>query len=233
MEKQDYVFDVPTTFDETKCFLGIAVSLQKEADQFHCGLAFGMIGGQVNILHLTGHNGLRCSSQWGIFKVFVKPNIDIDRQIAFLPLCKLIINNIGKPGFEVKYGLRYDEYAEYDEHGILHLGEHEIGLTCATYVLTLFHSVGLDIVDIHNWPMRESDKEWLKKIFETYSDPDTKRHFCMTKEHLALMKAEDVTSRFRPEEVAVSSALFKGKAAPTEEIWKHGEMLNQYMYEKC
>lgn len=233
MEKQDYVFDVPTTIEETNSFLGIAVSLQKENNQFHCGLAFGMKGGQVNILHLTGHNGLHCSSHWGIFKVFVKPNIDIDRQIAFLPLCKLIINNIGKPGFEVKYGLRYDEYAVYDEHGILHLGEHEIGLTCATYVLTLFHSVGLDLVDIHNWPMRESDKEWLKSIIETYSDPDIKQHFSMTKEHLAMMKAEDVTSRFRPEEVAVSSALFKGKAAPTEEIWRHGEMLSKYMYEIC
>lgn len=231
MEKQNYVFDIPTNMKETNCILGVAVSLQKVDDQFHCGLAFGMNGEQVTILHLTGHNGLRCSSKWGTFKVFIKPNIDIDRQIAFLPLCKLIINNMGKEGFEVKYGLRYDEYAEYDENGILHLGEHEIGLTCATYVLTLFHSVGFDLVDIHNWPMREGDKKWLEKILETYSDPAVKQHVSMTKEHLDKMRAEDVTSRFRPEEVAVSSALFKGKAAQTEEIWKHGEMLSQYMYE--
>lgn len=231
MDKQDYVFHAPTSMEEAKCLLGVAVSLQKEDDQFHCGLAFGMNGNHVNIIHLTGHNGLRLSTNWGIFKIFVKPNIGIDRQIAFLPLCKLIINNMGKEGFEVKYGLRYDEYAEYDENGLLHLGEHEIGLTCATYVLTLFHSVGFDLVDIHNWPMRESDKKWLKKIIETYSNPEVKTHVNMTKEHLEKMSNEDVTSRFRPEEVAVSSALFRGKAAPTDEIWKHGEMLNKYMYE--
>ena len=231
MDKQDYVFHAPTSMEEASCLLGVAVSLHKEDNQFHCGLAFGMHGDKVNIIHLTSHNGLRLSTKWGNFKIFVKPNIGIDRQIAFLPLCKLIINNIGKEGFEVKYGLRYDEYAEYDENGILHLGEHEIGLTCATYVLTLFHSVGFDLVDIHNWPMRESDKEWLKKIIETYSDPVVKTHVNMTKEHLEKMSNEDVTSRFRPEEVAVSSALYRGKAAPTDEIWKHGEMLNKYMYE--
>lgn len=231
MEKEEYVYHLPTSFDGDDFLIGVVISLDKDYDQFHCGLSFDLKNG-VHILHLKSHKRLYYNEDWGVFQCYIKPNIHPLRQEAIIPLCYLIRDKIEDEDSQVPYGFNYDEYAFYDlGSGMLHLGSHESGLTCATFVMTLFHSIGIDLIDLSNWPKRPEDDDWegrTKRLLSQY-----KVQVNMSKEHLERLKYEVLTGcpRYRPEEVAVSSALYSNQSAPTEDIRAAGARLHRYMYE--
>lgn len=227
MEKENYVCHLPLQEIQSDCMIGVVVSIDNKHKQFHCGLAFRM-GEGYNILHLAHHNDLECDNNCEGFQVFIKPNIPMELQIPFIQLCRTIKDDIAEGHKEVAYGLIYDEYARYVD-GKLYLGENEIGLTCATYVITLFNSAGIKLVDIYNWPIREEDKSWFDWVKSIFNIPKVKQFLGMTKEHQTKILNQELGPRFRPEEVAVSSALYTGKPAETQLIWAHGKKLNHYM----
>lgn len=227
MEKESYVCHLPLHKGETDTLIGVVVNLNKDRKQFHCGLAFRM-GEGFNILHLAHHNDLECDNGCDNFQVFVIPSIPRDLQIPFIQMCRAIKDDVDEGHKNVAYGLSYDEFAIYAD-GKLNLAGNEIGLTCATYVLTLFHSVGIDLVDIHNWPAREDDRSWFERVKKLFGIYRIKIYLGMTKDHQTKILNEGFGPRFRPEEVAVSSALYKGGPADTQLIWDHGARLHHYM----
>lgn len=227
MEKESYVCHLPLQDGDNKSQIGVVVNLNDDHKTFHCGLAFRM-GDDYEILHLAHHNDLECDCDCSGFKVFVIPNLPLELQTAFIPMCRLIKEEIEQGHKDVAYGLSYDEYARYDD-GKLFLGENEIGLTCATFVITLFHSVGIDLVDINNWPAREEDRSWFDRVKKIFSIQNVKLYLRMTKEHQTKILNEKFGPRFRPEEVAVSSALYDNKPANTQLIWEHGARLHNYI----
>ena len=231
MEKEHYVYHLPATFEGNDFQIGIVLSLDKIHNQFHCGLSFDLSNG-VHILHLKSHKKLFYNEEWNVFNCIIKPNIHPLRQEAMIPLCYLIKDKIDNEDSQVPYGFYYDEYASYDlTSGILSLGSHESGLTCATFVMTVFHSIGIDLIDIKNWPKRPEDDDWEGRIKHLLAEH--KVQVDMSKEHLEKLKFEVLQGcpRFRPEEVAVSSALYSNQPASTETIREAGARLNQYMYE--
>lgn len=227
MEKENYVCNLPLQDGDTDSLIGVVVTVDKDHKQFHCGLAFRM-GEGFNILHLAHHNDLECDSDCNGFKVFVIPNVPRELQIPFIQMCRAIKDDVNEGHKDVAYGLNYDEFAMYD-NGKLYLSSNEIGLTCATYVITLFHSAGIDLVDIHNWPAREEDKSWFEYVKGLFKIKKIKLFLGMTREHQTKVLNETTGPRFRPEEVAVSSALYDGRPAETQLIWEHGARLHQYM----
>lgn len=230
MEKESYVCHLPLQNGETDSLIGVVVTLDDKHKQFHCGLAF-QLDGDYKILHLAHHNALTCDKDCSEFKVFVIPNIPRELQIPFIQMCRAIKEEVDEGHNDVAYGLNYDEYASYVD-GKLYLAGNEIGLTCATYVITLFHSAGINLVDIHNWPEREEDKKWFDYVKRLFSIQKVKMFLGMTKEHQEKVLNEKFGPRFRPEEVAVSSALYENsehRPAATTLIWEHGARLNQYM----
>jgi len=229
MDKESYVCDLPLQNEQTNSLVGVVVQYDNKHHSFHCGLAFRMDEG-FKILHLAHHNDLECDNDCRGFHVFVIPNLPIELQKAFIPMCRMIKEDIEDGHTDVAYGLCYDEFASYRD-GKLMLAGNEIGLTCATYVITLFHSVGIDLVNIHNWPARDEDKRWFEWVKSLFGKAWVKLHVNMTKDHQAKILNEQVGPRFRPEEVAVSSALYDKGPAETQLIWDHGDRLNKYM--KC
>ncbi len=227
MEKENYVLHLPLADGETDSLIGIVVNLSDDHKQFHCGLAF-RLGDDFKILHLAHHNDLECDNDCNRFQVFVIPNIPRELQRPFIQMCRAIKDDVDEGHKDVAYGLSYDEFAMYAD-GKLNLAGNEIGLTCATYVLTLFHSVGIDLVDIHNWPEREEDRKWFEWVKKLFGIQKIKIYLGMSREHQAKVLNEKFGPRFRPEEVAVSSALYEGGPAETSLIWNHGARLHHYM----
>lgn len=227
MEKESYIVHLPLEDGKTDSMIGIVVNLDEGHKQFHCGLAFRN-GNNFNILHLAHHNALECDNDCHNFQVFVIPNIPMELQIPFIHMCRSIKEDVEEGHNDIAYGLGYDEFAIYSD-GKLNLAGNEIGLTCATYVLTLFHSAGIDLVDIHNWPEREEDRKWFERVKQLFGKLNIKIYLGMTKEHQTKVLNEKFGPRFRPEEVAVSSALYEGGPAETQLIWDHGARLHQYM----
>lgn len=227
MEKEDYVCHLPLQEGQADSLIGVVVNLDKSHKQFHCGLAFRM-GEDFKILHLAHHNDLECDDNCNQFQVFVKPSIPRELQIPFIQMCRAIKEEVDEGHKDIAYGLSYDEYAMCVD-GKLYLAENEIGLTCATYVITLFHSAGIDLVDIHNWPERKEDMGWFQRVKRIFENHMVKLYLGMTKEHQSKILNEKFGPRFRPEEVAASSALYEGKPADTQLVWEHGARLNRYM----
>jgi hypothetical protein len=83
--------------------------------------------------------------------------------------------------------------------GELKLGGTERGLTCATFVLAVLRSVGVELVELNSWRPRESDApflEWVIGALQGRARP----------EHVDGVSGERHCSRFRPTEVAASTA---------------------------
>lgn len=224
--KHEYVFNLSEALGED-FRIGVVLHLEKKHNQFHCGLAFDL-DKSPNVIHLASHNDLRCDENLDEFECIIKTNLHQFTQESFESLCEVIRSDIQNGKIQVPYGFLYDDYALIHDDGTLELTPNEVGLTCATYVLTLFHSCGYNLVDIKSWPPRKEDIPWysnMVSLFDRFG-----KFLGVSSEHLERLKQQVNVPRFRPEEVAVSSALFNGQPADTIEIWEHGKELKEYMY---
>lgn len=74
--------------------------------------------------------------------------------------------------------------------------------SCATFVLAIFQSLQLPLVDLRSWPTRPEDVPWQEKIvayLRSSSNPATQAH--------AERVAQDIgCARLRPEEVAAAAS---------------------------
>lgn len=90
-------------------------------------------------------------------------------------------------------------------------GPTRYGLTCASFVLAVFHRAGVPLVKYGTWPTsRPDDRAWQKKIvarLEEYNErlrnrPDRQKDYQDGKIHIEGIRADIGTVRFRPDEVA-------------------------------
>ena len=228
--KADYVYDIENIPQREDCRIGIVVSFDKPHKQLHCGVAYDLMN-SLHILHLKTHKKPKHDTVWGDFTCFVKPNLNSLEQELLLPYFEAISVSISEGHHDVPYGFRYDEYATIDRYGQLTLGEHSSGLTCATYILTLFHSNSFDFVDISNWPSRQEDLAWYAGIIGLFAR--FANYLGFTGKNLARLQEEMGCPRFRPEEAAVSAALYNNAPASTQIIWNEGKNLKSYLLEKA
>jgi len=98
------------------------------------------------------------------------------------------------------YSLRYTG-GKFDlsNAALLH-GPDEHGFSCATFVLAVFESGTVTILDWRRWRRRGEDRDWQENIADTLQRSDT------SPEYQALLHRELGSLRFRPEEVAAGAA---------------------------
>ncbi|MBR6631665.1 MAG: hypothetical protein IKK89_06950 [Alistipes sp.] len=228
--KPPYVFDInPEWINPYDDEIGIVINLEDYAEkQFHCGLSFDL-NTQTKVLHLTTHNRLRCDYHLNSFRCWIRPNIHKLRQEQVSIFCNVIVDR-GLDFNDIPYGFSYDGKSYFENDGSLVHSANCSGYTCGTFVLTIFHSLSLDLIDISAWPSREEDITWqiriLKRLLE-YA-----RKLGISNNHLLRLANEIGCPRYRPEEVAVSSTLYdqhNGTPANCQSIITEGGLLNTYM----
>lgn len=197
----------------------VGIVLSHNEEQFHCGLSFDLKKG-FKVLHLAWHYDLQYTENTEMFTHWIKPKIHTKRQLMVSVKCKQIQKRIKE--MQVPYALLYDK-TTFDKDGILLLGEKEHGLTCATFVLAVFKSCGINLVDTENWPEREEDKVWHEQIISYL-----KQTWKASKFHVENVTNERGCARFRPEEVGISST-FSPNPGPTGEIIHKGRILHDYV----
>jgi len=74
------------------------------------------------------------------------------------------------------------------------------GLTCATFIIAFFASLGIEICDLSSWTTRPDDREWQKRIMRYVAKSEG-----ATCQHIWGMRRYVGSVRFRPDEVAVSA----------------------------
>lgn len=196
---------------------------EADTDQMHCGILF-KYNGNPNVLHLRYHrklvsHSLNDKSMKDVKYVMVKSKISTDMQIVISAKCRRII----KTNQQIPYGLSF-ENSTFNKDGKLILGVNEVGLTCATFVLSVFNSCNINLIDLKSWPCRPEDKIWHNQIISKMIA--NKELIGITDAEIMKIVTETGCARFRPEEVTISS-IFNPNPAHFETISQYGIKLKQ------
>jgi len=97
----------------------------------------------------------------------------------------------------IPYGFAFSEKC-FGNDGSYKQMEVGKGLTCATFIIALFHSFALPIVRLESWIARPEDAEWQKTILRILEQR-------ASKEHIAAATAYIGQFRYRAEEVAAAA----------------------------
>jgi hypothetical protein len=160
----------------------------------HLGVIYRDPNATLRLIHLAWHYDLRDEpAPKSYFWIDMRLDPDIAPLVA--ELCTLIARKYKGTGLAYSIrppGDRFDLTT-----GAL-LTPKGRGFTCATFVTTLFGSVGCPLIKEEEWMPREEDREWLEQIIcaleEGGADP----------QHIEAERADLPCVRFRPEEVAAA-----------------------------
>lgn len=176
----------------------VAVALKAiDAAQLHVGLLHrGDNQQEPRLLHLAWHLDLRNEAVRGKY-VWVDPAVHERRAKQVAAFCRLVWRQNGR---SIPYG--FSPPSDCFDPGTARFlfGNTTLGLTCATFVIAVFHAVGLRLLDLDSWPQRADDESWQRRIL------DVLRQHGASPDHVRSVEAELGAERFRPEEVGGASA---------------------------
>jgi len=120
-------------------------------------------------------------------------------------------NKMGKIPYSIaNRETAFDEFGKYVPSGVGY------GLTCASYILSIFHALSVPLLHFQTWPAgRVGDAQWAESILAALAtaDPPT------SPEHIAVQRAElPNIVRFRPEEVGAAFMIFTNTALTFEQV---------------
>jgi len=161
----------------------------------HVGIIFRDDDDQPHLLHLASHRRLRCDDVID-GHAWVAPAIAPELLPSIAAMCARVAkrNAMGIP-----YGFRYDA-SRFASDGQFVLGKDEHGLTCATFVLAVLRSAGVELLTRDEWPPRPDDMVRFAKILKAL------RSVGAEDAYFDALEAEVTAVRFRPTEVAGASA---------------------------
>ena len=114
----------------------------------------------------------------------------------------------------------------FSKDGILHLGKKSNGLTCATFILAVFLSNGMELLLEEQWEHRNEDDYWHAYIVKMLEQ--TKSKYGISDTHIENIRREKGCVRFRPEEVA-GSLFFKEIPVGFKDASKIGKKIVEHL----
>lgn len=216
-----------------------SIVIKKTPNGFHTGVIYrDSDTDSINILHLAFHVDLRNDNffkievdqenLWTFSDFWIIP-IDFDSsfQRSLSAYCSNIMernklfvdSSIDK---RIRYGL-FSGDSLFIEDGTLILGENCSGLSCSSFVIAVFKSIGIKLVDMSKWPKRESDIETHKQLLSWLKGHcEAPGHM----EHYYTVEKEAGCARVRPSEVT-ASLRFENKPAEFFPISQLGEEIEK------
>lgn len=180
--------------------VGVAIARpDSRYEQQHIGLLFIDADGQPKFLHLAWHYQLNKDSPDDNY-LWLDTALDSINKVHLATFCASIFES--NPN-GIPYGVCIDG-ASFSEEGFFIAEEKYAGMTCATFVINVFHSQGFLIIDSEKWAVRENDIIWQEKILEILDKHLKDKDYIDAQKQR--IKQGDV-ARFRPEEVAIAAAL--------------------------
>ncbi len=161
----------------------------------HIGVAWRDTDGNLRWLHLAFHHRLR-NEAVPADHAWVASRIEPERLALVAAMCERVVARNGR---RIPYGFRYVA-SRFVDDGSLVLGPDERGLTCATFVLAIYASVGITLLHLDDWTPRDDDRERLDELVALL------REHCDDEKHIDAVAQEVKGVRFRPAEVAGGSS---------------------------
>lgn len=167
--------------------------------QQHIGFLFIDENFDVQFLHLAWHCNLIKEPPK---KNYIWLDIPLDpfNKVHLATVCASVFKS-NKDGKSIPYGICIDETG-FSKDGSFITHEKHAGLTCASFVIQVFHSQDYPIIDLERWEHREEDKSWQTNILQLLSKYVSSDYL-----NYQYRKVKQGTVRFKPEEVAAAAAL--------------------------
>ncbi|MCF5056872.1 hypothetical protein GIW54_05380 [Pseudomonas proteolytica] len=202
---------------------GAAILQTSNPEQRHAALVFkDRSKKQLSLLHLAWHYTLRCDQFKTPYRSVPSQHFDDEELELFAEHASRLYdeNTAGIP-----YGMEYTGASVFNGD-LEFIDSPGAGLTCATFILGFFNSLGFDILNLSSWQGRDDDTQWQSNIYAALA-PD-----------LAAERKEAQKSligaayRFRPEEVVGSFGAFESTPIEFTEAVKLGVKLLDEMRTK-
>lgn len=182
-------------FDQIR---GAGIALREvNPQQRHIGVLYhNSASNDVLLLHLAWHFDLRCNPPSETY-LWVDPVIHPRRLIQVAAVCRLVWRRNGRD--KIPYGFCPPNDCFDAATGEYLFGPTQYGLTCATFVLAIFHRAGIALGKYETWPVnRPGDAQWQESIVDVLRNTPN-----ATPEHVNRVQHDvGATVRYRPEEVA-------------------------------
>ncbi|MEJ6475977.1 hypothetical protein [Pseudoalteromonas piscicida] len=192
-------------------YIGVALR-RYGGNQNHIAILFkpNELEDEIMLLHVGSHKG-------DLLEEPSNKYLWIDLGKAFHPIRKQVIlasiQQIAEKNSKskVRYGLDHGVYCLDPETGMLNENyDQKIGFTCATFVVEVFLSVGIKLIDWDTWPSSgEKHIEFQKKVFSYLESEHAKDSNNVTVEYLKAQSKNIGKARFLPEEIAAATQEIK------------------------
>ena len=178
--------------------VGIAIrSTDAERRLMHVGLVYRDTEGDQRFIHLAFHYDLRdepapssAAYLWADCNWLGAPEADLKRDI--------ITSFIESVREEAKVPYGFDASGTHFDGGGQFISlDPSKGLTCATFVASVFESAGFPVVDLATWEKRSDDEVWRAILM------DVLQHHAP--ERAAQVAGSAMEFRLRPDEIAAAS----------------------------
>jgi hypothetical protein len=198
------VGDVIDIHLEEDLYFAIAVGI--EAGYTHCSIIYKWNDKIKTIDFYLGkiRNYMSYGDLGNLGYVFVKYNreyITDDFAIQIPSLCELIVekNNL------LNFGITFNN-STFDNEGNLKLQEGDFGLTCSTFILSIFESVNIPLIEFNSWEQRKEDILWHEMVLDFFVTKNQLNPEKYSKELVEHFKNNAGCFRYRPEDVAVATS---------------------------
>lgn len=162
----------------------------------HIGLLYrATVHTPARLLHMPWHNKIRSESPSVDYVLWIDPSIPKERAKVVAAFCRRIWKKNEANG--LPYGLSQPNKF-FDHTGRVLKGPAKVGLTCATFVLAVFDTVGLALVRYETWP--KPDKKDIERQEELARRLEQDKQ--VSREHARAFRGEVGNIRYRPLEVA-------------------------------
>jgi hypothetical protein len=188
----------------------IALACCKTETGRHTGILYKDSDGIVRLLHFAFHFRLYnqvvylehphfSTYKWVEFSRLNSINDpQSERKESIINYIKFVVRKQSKIENKIGYAVGYHGDS-FDATGELRLTGNAIGLTCSTFIMAIFQSIGITLIDFKLWPHRQNDIEWKEEVVNLLAQHG------VDEDHVNAVRNETAFTRFRPEEVTASS----------------------------
>jgi hypothetical protein len=165
----------------------------------HLGVAFQSANDGVQVLHLAAHYDLRTDTfpppgQCWIAAPVLLPPLTAKAIVG-------VIRSLAKRTPKIPYGLNFlKANGSFDSSGRYKAPKGSLGLTCATFITTLFDDLRAPLVKQDTWQEQPANTKWAHAVCDSLARSGNVSH-----EHIEAVKSNIDGLRIRPEEVAVAA----------------------------
>jgi hypothetical protein len=206
-------------------FVAVAIG-EPRPNQRHTGIFFRCsVSDAHEFLHLATHNRLLRQPPPTPDYFWIQPLIPQRRLLQVAAICEQIATANVTSGIPYSFGPPNECFDARDCRFLL--GPTKTGLTCASFVLAVFHRAGIQLVRYGSWPPPTAeDIEWQQQVVSDLTAARLQNPDRVTQDHInSIMNEVGSSARYRPEHVGGAALKRRYRPVRYRVAYRAGELI--------